>query len=339
MDLALSDTTERLDPADLASLVTAQDGLLTWAQLRAAGFAEATIQRRARGWQRIHPGVWFTTPSHDGTIPFRTLARAAVLHAGPSSRIALGAAAYLHGLDDAPPPVITIFVPYGCKVASRPGLVVRREREGVRLASCGDLPMTGIDDTVLDLTNEGGPGAAVGWVTRAVQRGRTTPARLRDRLEHRHRLKHRVLLEELLVEVEDGATTPLEVRARRTVFRPHGLPMGEWQARRGSRGYVIDDAIDEYDVLIELDGRRGHVEEGAFRDRVRDNDHARAGWTTLRFGWREIADDPCGVAAQIAQVLRERGWPGPDVVHRACSAREDVRPETEPRGPRGPRGA
>lgn len=305
-------------PDDVLALARAQDGILTRAQLLDAGWTASRVSRRASAWQRVHPGTWFVMPGLDGVVPPRALARAAVLHAGPESRICLGYAAYLHGIDDVPPSVVTVFAPYGSAIRSSPGLVVRRERVGVRLPSTGDLPMTGVEDTVLDLTNEGGPGMCVHWVTRAVQRRLTTPTRLRERLGERHRLRHRQLLVELLADVEEGATTVLEVRALRTVFRPHGLPTGTWQVRVGSLGYVVD-ALLPGDVVLELDGRRGHVEEGAFRDRRRDNAHAGSGMVTLRFGWAEVAQDPCGVARQILEVLRARGWDGDVVEHRPCA--------------------
>lgn len=69
-------------------------------------------------------------------------------------------------------------------------------------------------------------------------------------------------------------------------------------------------------------GRIGHVEEGMWRDRKRDNAHAVVGWLTLRFGWWEVVNSPCAVAADIAAVLRARGWTG---LIRACANCGEVR--------------
>jgi hypothetical protein len=30
----------------------------------------------------------------------------------------------------------------------------------------------------------------------------------------------------------------------------------------------------------------------------------------LRYGWRDVVGDPCGVAAQVAVLLTARGWSG-----------------------------
>lgn len=81
-------------------------------------------------------------------------------------------------------------------------------------------------------------------------------------------------------------------------------------------------AYEEFALLIELDGRIGHVEEGMWRDRKRDNAHAIVGWLTLRFGWWEVVNAPCAVATQIVAVLRARGWRGQ---LRGCSVCGSVR--------------
>jgi hypothetical protein len=47
-----------------------------------------------------------------------------------------------------------------------------------------------------------------------------------------------------------------------------------------------------------------------FRDRARDNVVTVSGRRTLRYGWREVTDDPCGVAAEVAAVLQDLGWTG-----------------------------
>lgn len=88
----------------------------------------------------------------------------------------------------------------------------------------------------------------------------------------------------------------------------HGLPKGTRQAACGL--YVRDVFYEEYALLAELDGRPGHEGTGAFRDMVGDNWALLAGEVTLRFGWPDVAGDPCGAARLVATVLRQRGWRG-----------------------------
>jgi hypothetical protein len=43
----------------------------------------------------------------------------------------------------------------------------------------------------------------------------------------------------------------------------------------------------------------------------RDNAATTDGLWTLRYGYRDVLGSPCEVAAQVAQNLLDRGWPGP----------------------------
>ncbi len=148
-----------------------------------------------------------------------------------------------------------------------------------------------------------------------MQRRRTTPERLLRRLAARPRVRHRTLILAVLDDVAAGSTTHLELSLIATVLRPHALPIGRRQLRNRATGAVSDLGYPEYRLIIEVDGRVGHVGEGAFRDRRRDNAHAVRGWTTLRFGWSDVTGDPCAVAADVARVLSLRGWTGQ---HRPC---------------------
>lgn len=75
-----------------------------------------------------------------------------------------------------------------------------------------------------------------------------------------------------------------------------------------SAGTRSDVAHIDQRVLVELDGHLGHTGDGAFRDATRDNRHTLAGFTTLRFGWHDVAKSPCTIAAQVAAVLTTKGW-------------------------------
>jgi hypothetical protein len=78
-----------------------------------------------------------------------------------------------------------------------------------------------------------------------------------------------------------------------------------------------------WSTVVELDGRAAHPVEEAFRDFRRDNRVVVAGDVVLRYGWRDVACHPCEVAAQVAEVLQARGWPGPP---RVCGSGCPVNP-------------
>jgi hypothetical protein len=118
----------------------------------------------------------------------------------------------------------------------------------------------------------------------------------------------RVLLTELSTQVQDGVRSPLERRWLQDVERAHGLPVSRMnQPEPTSGGTRYRDAVYEPGLVCELDGREAHPDEARFRDRPRDNLVTVTGRTTLRYGWREVAGDPCGVAGEVAAVLERLG--------------------------------
>jgi hypothetical protein len=118
---------------------------------------------------------------------------------------------------------------------------------------------------------------------------------------------------DLLADAGAGVHSALEHRYLSRVERAHRLPAaGRNEAEPdGAGGRVYRDLrYRPWRLVVELDGRGSHPAELGFRDRRRDNRVVTAGDLPLRYGWHEIADDPCGVAAEVAQVLSARGWTG-----------------------------
>ena len=57
-------------------------------------------------------------------------------------------------------------------------------------------------------------------------------------------------------------------------------------------------------LVIELDGWAFHVTPDQFQhDRHRQNRLVAAGWTVLRFTWRDLTERPAEVIAAITQLL------------------------------------
>lgn len=306
-------------PPSATSLIRLQAGVLTRAQAIGCGVAPNAVTRMARQWQTLSPGVFLATPAADGRLSWEVRAWAGLLRFGPQARLWLDDAGVVHGLVEVPAPVhpgridanpIQLLVPWhnGRDV---PGYLLTRERSRTREPSTrSDPAATRVDDTVLDLIDHGGTDDVVTWLTRAVQRRRTTPTRLLRRLEDRRRVRHRRLVLEVLRDVAAGSTTHLEMALVNDVLRPHGLPVGRRQHRVIRTVGLTDVGYPEYQLIVEVDGRIGHEGEGAFRDKHRDNDHTIVGWTSLRFGWDDVSADPCAVAAYIAEMLIQRGWSG-----------------------------
>jgi very-short-patch-repair endonuclease len=130
-----------------------------------------------------------------------------------------------------------------------------------------------------------------------------------------------------LGDADAGVLSVLEYRYVHRVERPHGLPAARRQARiRHRTGNRYLDNLYEYGVCVELDGTAAHPGDEQWRDKRRDNVNTVRGVVTLRFGWLEVSDRRCEAAADVASLLRRRGWPGlPHPCARpACSPREGI---------------
>ncbi len=315
-------------PQPLLELARAQAGVLSRAQLLTGSLSTRQIGRASVHWRRLARGVYWVTPTFEQP-GLHTLVWAGVLAGGDDARAGGLSAARLDGLAEpqliwsAVNPVcgedVVIFVPRPRHPRPQPGFAFVRERAGERLASrAAEPPRTRIEDTVIDLcAADRAPDELLSWLTRACQRRLTTPSRLLRRLEHRHRIPGRDVIAEILHDVALGVTSNLEHRALREVLTPHCLPAFELQAPNNRRQRV-DVLFRRYRVIVELDGRIGHVGEGAFRDMMRDNAHIVSGYATLRFGWNDVVTRPCAVAAQIGQLLKLAGWDGEITPCRHC---------------------
>jgi hypothetical protein len=137
----------------------------------------------------------------------------------------------------------------------------------------------------------------------------TTLPRVKRCLDSRRRVRHRELFLEILSDLE-GIESTLEYVYRRDVERAHGLPVARRQNSM-SGGTRTDVVYEEYELLIELDGRLGHVDgTSAFRDLHRDNAHAVRRLFTLRYGSADVRGKACEIARQVGAALQIRGWPG-----------------------------
>lgn len=297
-------------PDTLLRLADLQDGALSRVQVLGHGLTSHVLARllRSGAWQQLGGGVYATSP---GPVPWKTRAWGGVLLGGPDSRLGPQASGYLHGLLPEAPGVVDVLVPMTGPHRSTGPWVFVRERPGVRSPrSVGSPSRLTIEDTVLDLAAPASPTEVVRLVTKAVQRRGTRASRIAVALDERQRHPHRRFMQGLLGDVAAGAESRLELSYLRDVERAHGLPQGIRQASRRNLPYASDVGYDEWKLLVELDGRLGHEGEGRFRDMWRDNQFLLEALLTLRYGWIDVVDRPCAVAAQVATILIRRGWTG-----------------------------
>lgn len=297
--------------ARATALITTRGALL------ADGFSDRTIHGRVHDgqWQSLGKGIYRLAPED---LTWRHYAMAAGLAYGEGAAVSGASAAFAHRLLDTPPDTVSVRVPTR-RTLTRVGLWVPQSdwigrchrgaylRDRERLG--GTVRVTWWADTVFDrLEDLATEDDVVALLTRAFSLSPRMPAVLRGALEERTRLPHRHLVMDVLDEAE-GVRSVLEWRYRTCCEKPHGLPTGDLQASVRP-GAVHDVAYHAYKTLLELDGLRYHDGEQRRRDQERDVRSMRDGYLTLRIGWRPVAKDPCGVAAGVAEMLRQRGWDG-----------------------------
>ena len=273
-------------------------------------------------WQRLQRGVY---AAFSGDPARETVLWAALLRAGPDAVLSHHTAAERHGLIDEPSPIITITVPAGRHPAQVkiPGMVIHRSDAILRTRHPAMLPpCTRVEDTVLDLIQDAPAfDDAYAWICRAIGRRRTTADRIRQAMDARKKMRWRRDLAVALGDADEGALSLLEYRYVHRVERPHGLPAARRQARIRQRtgNRYLDNLYEEYGVCAEVDGTAAHPADEQWRDKRRDNANAVRGIITLRFGLFDLGDRGCATAADVAAVLRMRGWTG-TARHRARPA-------------------
>lgn len=285
--------------------------MLTRGQALGGGLTERVLQRLvANGaWQRLDRGIFLVGP----VAPTWTQrARGALLWAGAPAALGFEAAGHRHGLLG-PPAVIDVWV--SCAAPHRePRADWRLHYDGSdRLTrSRGDVCVTSVEDTVLDLADRLDLDGALSVLTRALASRRTHESRIRTALDGRLRVRHRAVLADVVAE-RRGYESALEYHVDVDVLVPHGLPDGRAQVVTDAGR--VDRLIEEYRLVLEADGRAGHEGAGVFRDMERDNANTLQGLRSLRLGWFDVRVRPCVTALTVATVLRQQGWSG---AFRAC---------------------
>jgi len=296
----------------LLALAEAQHGVLARSQLLELGLSPSRIGR----WidrRRLLPvtrGVYAL-----GHRPPTDLARwrAATLSRGPAAVLGgLSAGALWQlGIDDRG--LSTVIVPGPSGRSQRAGQLLVRSVDlppAERTAHRG-VPVTSLARTLVDL----GALVSPGRLRRAVEQS--------DRLELFDRRAVMPILERRAGRPGVAALAGLLDDAAR-----HGLPrtrsLLEADFIEFCRSYELPrpqvnryDGTQEVDfrwpaarIVVETDGWRFHRDRAAFeRDALRSQRLAAEGWTVVRVTWRQLGEDPAGVAQRLRAMLVARSLP------------------------------
>jgi very-short-patch-repair endonuclease len=282
----------------IADLAARRHGVVTTADLRAAGLGRGAIARRvADGRLRpLHRGVFLVGPIKDPL----TDVMAAVAACGPGAAVSHHAAAALWAFR--PPWHGPIDVTTTRRLHPRQGIRLHRTRT-LEATRRDGVPITTPARTLLDLAAHLDPDA----LARAIEEARllrlTTPAELASlnaRSSGRHGAK---TLRTALTHGHEPSLTRSEAERRfLDLVRAARLPTPETNVRIA--GYEVDFLWRDQGVVVEVDGFAYHSSREAFeRDRRKDAVLQARGLRTTRVTYRQIAHESTALVATLAAIV------------------------------------
>jgi len=295
---ALDWTVGRAPDGVLVAAAARQHGVISLAQLRAAGLSRDAIAHRVRNGRliRVHRGVYRIGPLTDSlTEPF-----AAVLACGPTAVLSHDAAAVLHGIAKEHR-TIDVTVTEG---RPRPrDVVVHRARVAPEERTMHEgIPVTTATRTLLDVATRWRRRDLARAAEEAVVRRLVTHDSLVDAVGRGRRPGARAL-RSVLGDFTGPSVTRSEAERRMLeLVRRAGLPAPACNVKVGR--YEVDLLWPRARLVVEVDGYAFHSTRQAFeRDRARDAALQLAGYRVIRVTWRQVVDEPHAVVATLAAAL------------------------------------
>lgn len=299
----------------LRALAVANGGPFTTSQARHAGYSAGEIQhlKRSGRWIALRRGVYvdrdFFTEFHSKESAAASRrhfldAAAAVLSAGDAV-VSHESAICLFGLGVlGVPATVTL---------TRPASLSRRSRlEGVKVHAarvpaghryvCLGVPVTSPARTVADLARTLPYRNAVTVADAALHARLTNTGDLHGVLADCMNWPGTARAREVAVFADGKAESALESIAR-VVFAEQGLPAPQMQVRiviRAGLAFRADFVWERFRTIAEADGLLKYSDPSALRDeKLRQEALADRGYEVVRFTWKQLHEDPAGVAARI----------------------------------------
>jgi hypothetical protein len=254
--------------ATLADLAARQYGVVTRVQMRSLGLTDRAIARRiaAGRLHRLHRGVYAVGHT---AVSLRGRWLAAVLASGEGALLSHRSAAALWGMRATSAAKIDVIVPPRSARRSTKTIQIRHGRRDGRVHL--GIPVTSPRCTLDDLAAMKIPG----W-------------QLNRAIEVAERLGEDV--------TPEGPKSPLEAAFLKLCDDPpvvNGIV----------EGFEVDFHWPDAQLVVETDGHEHHRTRAAFeRDRARDQALTAAGWTVVRFTYRQVLEEPARVRDVLLSV-------------------------------------
>ncbi len=263
------------------SIAARQHGLITWSQLRGLGLSPHAIRHRVQTGRlyRVRRSVYAVGRPH---LERLGAAMADVLTCGPLAVASHLTAAAVFGIRRWPFRLVEVTVPARARPSPTGITVHRRELRPGDATTHRDVPVTSIVQTALDLAPRLSRDDLEAAINEADKLELVDPETLREELDRRGGQRGVAVLRRAL-DRRTYTMTDTELERRfLPIARRVGLDKPLTQV--WVNGFRVDFHWPELGLVVETDGLRYHRTPGEqARDRVRDQIHAAAGLTPLRF--------------------------------------------------------
>jgi very-short-patch-repair endonuclease/predicted transcriptional regulator of viral defense system len=292
----------------LAEMAARQWGVVSMAQLRALGLGSRAVQLRAQTGRlrRLHRGVYAVGGA---VVPREGRWLAAVMACGERAVLShLSAAVHWNLLHyDAPQPQVT--APASRRGA--PGIRLHRTRslDAQDTTSHQGIPITTVHRTLLDIAAQVPAHHLERALAQAERLQLYDHTAIEEAAARANGHRGTGILTRAIADDPQFTRSELEARMRR-LARKHGLPKPVFNtslAAHDHQLYEVDCYFPPRRLVVETDGWDTHRTRKAFEDdRAKDAALTAAGYTVVRFTWRQLRYDPETVAARIKAILAYR---------------------------------
>lgn len=300
--------------ARLAGVAGRHAGAFSMADVVESGGDRWLATRRIATGRWIGPsgGPWVLAGGADSLDRRRHLA---LLALGPGAVLSHQSAAELHRLDGIPRDLVVVTIPHHRAYEPPTTMTVHRidDLAPAHLDIVDGFPTTTPARTIVDLAAVVSDGRLRRAVEQAVVDRRATFSDI-DRVVREVRRRGKPGIGRL-VRVLD----PLAGEPPPASFLEHQLALViRWAGVEAVRQYPLpwrrepviglaDAAVPASRLLVEADGRRWHARLDAMSlDRRRDREAVLAGWTTLRWVYEDLVNDPATAASELRAAARIR---------------------------------
>jgi hypothetical protein len=299
--------------AAIVAFARTRHGVVTTSELGAFGLSPAAVARRAADGRlfRQHRGV-YSVGRPDLTVAGRRMA--AVLACGPDAVLSHRSSAAQHGLltDERQRPDVTI---PGPRARPRPGVRVHSSTTltAPDITTVDDIPCTSVARTLVDV----GEREPARLVERAIDQAEVLGVfdlrAISEALERAGPRRGPGVLKGILAELGQPTLTDRELEELMLeLIRAAGLPQPAVNAWITGDGwaYKADFLWRVERLVVETDSRAFHSSRRAFEhDRLRDQRLTLAGYTVVRFTWRQLLREPHRVQTVVRDLLARLAHP------------------------------